>query len=204
VLIEKNNYFLLFITFLQISNMSAQFVIKTNSFDACTNLSCTQNLADQLTVAIYKKYTTPIPPRFTCDGLNISPELSWQNFPANVQSFVLIMDDPDAIPVVGKIFIHWFVYDIPNNINNFPENVQLGQGIYINVKQLPNDFGLATYGGPCPPKSNGPHIYRFSLFALNVPNLNITQALNADQFKVVYKDDIISCARLTGVYKRLS
>jgi phosphatidylethanolamine-binding protein (PEBP) family uncharacterized protein len=37
-----------------------------------------------------------IPRPFTCDGENIAPHLVWTGAPTGVNSFELIMDDPDA------------------------------------------------------------------------------------------------------------
>jgi phosphatidylethanolamine-binding protein (PEBP) family uncharacterized protein len=50
-----------------------------------------------------------IPPRFTCDGDDLSPPLDWEAAPAAAGSFVLLCDDPDA--PAGK-WHHWAVYDI--------------------------------------------------------------------------------------------
>ncbi len=37
-----------------------------------------------------------IPARYTCDGENISPPLTWDHPPDGTRSFALIVEDPDA------------------------------------------------------------------------------------------------------------
>ncbi len=54
-----------------------------------------------------------IPSIYTCDGVDISPDLKWGNFPPETQSFVVIMDDPDA--PLGTL-TDWIEYDIPPDI----------------------------------------------------------------------------------------
>ena len=61
------------------------------------------------------------PGRFTCEGDNVSPELSWDEAPPETKSFVLILHDPDANRTNG--FTHWLLYDIPGNITHLPENL---------------------------------------------------------------------------------
>src|SRR5258706_4294714 len=53
-----------------------------------------------------------IPKKITCDGLDVSPQLKWNDLPANTQSIALIMDDPDA---PGGTWVHWGLYDLPPN-----------------------------------------------------------------------------------------
>jgi len=62
-----------------------------------------------------------IPKKFTCDGPDVSPQLSWKEAPAGAQSFALIMDDPDA--PVGT-WVHWVLYNAPANITELPEGVE--------------------------------------------------------------------------------
>lgn len=50
-------------------------------------------------------YQVTIPVDYTCDGKDISPELEWKNPPANTQSYVLMLADPDA---PGELFIIGF------------------------------------------------------------------------------------------------
>jgi hypothetical protein len=61
-----------------------------------------------------------IPKKFTGDGADISPELSWTNPPPGAQSFALIAEDPDA--PVGT-WTHWLIFDLPPTTRSLPEGV---------------------------------------------------------------------------------
>ncbi|SRR6266496_4637477 len=61
-----------------------------------------------------------IPKQFTCEGQNISPELSWTDAPKETKSLVLILQDPDAPKQNG--FTHWIVNNIPPTISRIGEN----------------------------------------------------------------------------------
>ncbi len=78
-----------------------------------------------------------IPVRFTCQGENINPQLSWEAVPEGTKSFALIMDDPDA--PVGT-WVHWLVKDIPADARQIPEDSVPG-------KEVLNSAGNARYGG---------------------------------------------------------
>jgi Raf kinase inhibitor-like YbhB/YbcL family protein len=115
---------------------------------------------------------------FGCAGGNTSPALQWFNPPSGTQSFSLQVYDPDA--PTGSGFWHWAVYDIP------PTETGLAQGAGNSPGTLPagayggnTDFfdtgatgGNGNYGGPCPPVGDAPHRYIFTLFALDVPNVD--------------------------------
>ena len=100
----------------------------------------------------------PIPVRYTCDGENQSPPLSWGDPPQGTKSFALVIDDPDA---PNGTFRHWGVFDIPASTRSIDGRQRVGT-------EVTNDFGKAGYGGPCPPKGHGPHHYHLKLFALDV------------------------------------
>jgi len=129
-----------------------------------------------------------IPSEFTCDGRNISPELSWKNVPAKTKSFALISEDPDA----SGGWIHWLVYDIPNNVKEIEQN-----SLPTGSKQAENDFGKKTYGGPCPP--SGTHRYFFRLYALDVQHL---EHVNKHNFVETIEKHTIEKATIMGLYKR--
>ena len=110
-----------------------------------------------------------IPKRFTCDGGDVSPQLSWTQPPSGTQSLALVVDDPDA---PAGDWTHWLAFNLPPDSNGLGEDVpkidQLAHGGY----QGRNDFHRIGYGGPCPPAGK-PHRYFFKLYALDQKlNLN--------------------------------
>jgi len=85
-----------------------------------------------------------IPTRFTCDGVNVSPPLSWADTPKGARSFALVCSDPDA---PSGVWFHWAVFDIPPEATALAEHWGIGDS---NAKEARNDFGKRGYGGPCP------------------------------------------------------
>ncbi len=66
-----------------------------------------------------------IPKRFTCDGEDISSELSWSGIPDGAQGLVLIVDDPDAPdPAAPKMtWVHWVLFNLPVDCPGLEEAV---------------------------------------------------------------------------------
>jgi Raf kinase inhibitor-like YbhB/YbcL family protein len=131
----------------------------------------------------------PIPPQFTCDGADAPPPLEVNDPPEGTRSYALIMDDPDA---PGGTFTHWLVYDIPPGAGEL--RVSAG-------KTLKNSFGRQGYGGPCPPKGHGAHRYYFTVYALDVPTLELAGGSRADLERAL-EPHTIATARLVGRYER--
>ncbi len=104
-----------------------------------------------------------IPPRFTCDGGDVSPALDWGEPPKATQSFVLIADDPDA---PGGTWVHWVLFDVPAGTRTLGREVPRDGQLANGARQGRNDFGRIGYGGPCPPAGQR-HRYLFRLFALD-------------------------------------
>ena len=141
-----------------------------------------------------------IPSRYTCEGDDISPELSWSGLPANTRSLVLIMDDPDAPdPAAPKrTWVHWVLYNIPANSTGLAEDVSLDD-LPPGTLQGLNDWQRTGYGGPCPPI--GRHRYFHKLYALDnlLPDLiKPTKAV----LEQAMQDHILGQAELIGTYQK--
>ncbi|WP_457601109.1 YbhB/YbcL family Raf kinase inhibitor-like protein [Hydrogenivirga sp.] len=139
-----------------------------------------------------------IPVKFTCDGLDVSPPVSWSGVPQGTKSFVLIMDDPDA--PIGT-FTHWVVYDIPPNVGGFAEDLPKVAEIE-GIKQGLNDFGYVGYGGPCPPKGHTYHRYFIRVYALDLDSLGLPSKASRRQVEERMKGHILGEASLMGRYRR--
>jgi hypothetical protein len=137
-----------------------------------------------------------IPSKYTCDGANISPPLSWDAPPAETESLALIVDDPDA-PV--GIFVHWVVYDLPPETLHIPENIAPQATLLKGGSHGKNDFGNLGYGGPCPP--NGTHRYFFRLYALD-RTLSLQSGATKAQVEAAMNGHILAAAELVGRYTR--
>jgi Raf kinase inhibitor-like YbhB/YbcL family protein len=97
----------------------------------------------------------PIDSRYTCDGRDFSPPLSWSGAPSDVVAFAIVMSDLDA-----PEYAHWTVVNIDPQVLTTNE----GQVPPLAVVAQ-NENGTATYIGPCPPKGQT-HTYQISIYAL--------------------------------------
>lgn len=137
-----------------------------------------------------------IPSVYTCDGQDISPELTWDAPPTGTQSLALIVDDPDA---PGRTFVHWVLYDIPPETNQLPRGVLAGPTLKNGGTQGKNDFDNLGYGGPCPP--SGIHRYFFKLYALD-RELGLKSGATKAQLEAAMSGHILASAELIGRYSR--
>ena len=140
-----------------------------------------------------------IPPKYTCDGADVSPPLGVLDPPPEALSLVLICDDPDA---PGGTFVHWVLYNLPPDTRSLPEGVpafeilrELG-----GARQGKSDFHRIGYGGPCPPP--GPaHRYFFKLYALD-GKTNVRPGASKAELEKAMQGHILAQTELMGRYKR--
>ena len=159
---------------------------QTNGGSMSFELSSTSFAATQL-----------IPKKFTCDGADVSPELSWKDAPAGTKNFALIADDPDA---PAGTWTHWVLYDLPSQTSNLPEGVPKQEELPDGARQGRNDFGKIGYNGPCPPPGK-PHRYYFKLYALD-KKLNLSPGASKPQVERAMEGNTLSKAEWVGRYKR--
>jgi len=137
-----------------------------------------------------------VPKKYTCDGADVSPELTWTGAPAGTQSLALIADDPDA--PVGT-WTHWISWNIPPG-HALPEGVAKSETLGDGTRQGKNDFGRVGYGGPCPP-SGKPHRYFFKLFALDT-RLDVKPGAGRRELESAMKGHVLAQTQVMGRYGR--
>ena len=140
-----------------------------------------------------------IPAHYTGEGEDISPELSWQDFPDKTESFVLIVHDPDALRPGG--FTHWVLYNIPPSTSHIDENISHDEQVAGLGLQGKNDGGKIGYMGPAPP--SGTHRYFFRLFAID-KMLDLAPGATHKQVSAAVKGHILAQAELMGTYQNES
>jgi Raf kinase inhibitor-like YbhB/YbcL family protein len=133
---------------------------------------------------------TSIPPRFTCDGEDVSPPLEWSGVPEEAVSLALLVEDPDASLRPATL---WSAWGLPARDGGISE----GQRAPLEGR---NDYGDTGYRGPCPPP-RGAHRYVFRLYALGAePDLEPGRSRRS--FDEAIEGHVLETAELTGTYAR--
>lgn len=142
-----------------------------------------------------------IPLRYTCDGSELSPPLSWDDIPPGTRSLVLIVEDPDAPDpnAPRNTYTHWVLYNLPPTVHSLDEAAAATGALPEGTRSGVNDAQEPTYGGPCPPV--GRHRYVHRLYALDtvLPDLNYP---DRDTLLSAMEGHIIATAELVGMYQR--
>lgn len=139
---------------------------------------------------------------FGCTGENQSPALKWHGAPKGTKSFALTVYDPDA--PTGSGWWHWVVINIPATVHELPGNAGV-----VNSTTLPagavqgrTDFGVAAWGGPCPPKGDKPHRYIFTVYALKTDKLEVPADATAALTGYMIHSNILGKASFTAKFGR--
>lgn len=110
---------------------------------------------------------------FGCAGQNQSPALRWSGAPAGTQSYAVTVYDPDA--PTGSGWWHWVVVNLPAGVTELPHDAGAASGARLpaGARHVRTDYGVAAWGGMCPPEGDAPHRYVFTVHALKVPRLDL-------------------------------
>ena len=124
-----------------------------------------------------------IPKQYGYKYQNEQPSISWHDRPENYKCSAWIMDDPDAMEAVGKVWVHDLGY-----VNRDPhQHLVAGK----------NDFGEIGWGGPAPPDKR--HTYVFKAYILDV-ELDLKEGYSKQELEDAMKGHIIAEAKLTGTF----
>jgi Raf kinase inhibitor-like YbhB/YbcL family protein len=134
-----------------------------------------------------------IPAEYTCDGEDVSPELSIVGIPADAESMAVTVNDPDAPTGVWN---HWVEFDIPIDSNSLTIPSASDP---LGVRGA-NSWNLGGYMGPCPPPGET-HNYVFTVYALD-SRLDLAAGVPATQVEAAMDGHVIDSVELIGTYGR--
>lgn len=137
-----------------------------------------------------------------CSGENKSPHLVWDNAPAGTKSFAVITHDPDA-PTHGG-FYHWVAFNIPASTTELKTNAGQPDADYMPAGSVMsnNSFGIKGYSGPCPPPGHGPHLYLYTVVALDTDKLDLDKNAQPATVEFTMWPHIIAKASIVNYYER--
>jgi hypothetical protein len=128
---------------------------------------------------------------------NENPELHVDNVPQDAESLVLVLDDPDARPVVGFTFDHWMVWNVDPDIGTIPRGWKPAAD---EATVGYNDFVENDYSGPSPPDQA--HGYRFKLLALDSELELPAEARKAVvQMTIDMEAEVLAATQIIGQYE---
>jgi Raf kinase inhibitor-like YbhB/YbcL family protein len=100
-----------------------------------------------------------VPVEYTCDGKNVSPQLTWSAPPEGTKSLAIVVDDIDT----SGDYTHFIAINLPPETLSLREGADLGE---IGARIGQNDGKSVRYDGPCPPRGVI-HRYRFRVLAVD-------------------------------------
>ncbi|HTG00464.1 MAG TPA: YbhB/YbcL family Raf kinase inhibitor-like protein [Nitrospirota bacterium] len=139
---------------------------------------------------------------FGCTGKNISPALKWMNGPKAAKSYAVTVYDPDA--PTGSGWWHWVIFNIPADVTELATdagNAQKNLAPKGSVQSV-TDYGKPGFGGACPPPGDKPHRYIFTVFALDIPKLDLDEKVNPALAGFMLNQHALAKASLISYYGR--
>lgn len=139
---------------------------------------------------------------FGCSGDNKSPTLQWRGAPVGTKSFAVTVYDPDA--PTGSGWWHWSVINVPADVTSLPADAGAigGANLPKGASQVRIDYGVAAWGGMCPPPGDKPHRYIFTVHALKTDKLDIPADATAALAGYMINAHALAKASFTATYGR--
>lgn len=130
-------------------------------------------------------------------GDNVSIGVKWQTLPA-AQSYALLLDDKHP---VANNWVHWLVVDIPNTVTEIPEGASHTK-MPAGSQELMTSWNRTGYDGPQPPVGSGDHEYATTLYALDVPKLDVDKNISRSEFLRAIEGHVIAQESYSGFFER--
>lgn len=142
-----------------------------------------------------------IPVRYTGEGADVSPPLSWGGVPSGTRALALICEDPDA--PTPRPWVHWLITGIAPEAGGLAEDVAKRDrpDAPPGAVQGRNSWGRPGYGGPMPPPGHGVHHYHFTLFAVD-KELDLPPGFDKAALEAAMRGHVIGQGKLVGTYER--
>lgn len=138
---------------------------------------------------------------FGCTGDNQSPQLSWHNAPEGTKSFAVLVHDRDA--PTGSGWWHWQLINIPTSTTSLVTDAGNADGSKLpkGAIHIESDYGVAAFGGACPPVGHGVHHYKFTVHALST-TLDLPSNASGALVGYMVNANSIASASLEALYQR--
>jgi Raf kinase inhibitor-like YbhB/YbcL family protein len=131
-------------------------------------------------------------------GENVSLPLLWENAPDDTVSLALTMIDTSPS---ADDWVHWIVVAIPPSANSLPQGAS-GSSMPDGAQELKSSFGDPGYGGPAPPRGSGEHKYVVTVYALDVPTIDLPAQPSAAEIAAGLEGHVLASASVTGIFGR--
>ena len=141
-----------------------------------------------------------LPQKYTCDGVGLSPALSWSNVPSTAKSLLLIMDTIPGPLRPGEVDIgkHFYltVFNIPTSATSISEGL-------INVGTVGQNFQGRNLGYT-PPCSQGGGTKKYSIYLYAISSMLTIAASDATESKLqnAIEGKVVSSAEMSVFYSR--
>ena len=141
-----------------------------------------------------------IPTEYTGDGDDRSPPLALSGVPDAAVTLAVVVDDPDA---PGGTFVHWLLWNVPADRSTLPAGLPQRERLPAigDARQGTNGFDELGYRGPLPPSGDGPHTYRFTVYAVD-DRLELSAGARRRKLDAALAGSVVASGRLTGEYER--
>jgi hypothetical protein len=144
-----------------------------------------------------------IPDRYSClatDGVGVSPPVVVESVPPPTEALGLVVEYPNS---VGGTFTHWVLWNVPPDVERIPEGQPDTETLSAlgGAAQGRNGVRRVGYIGMCPPPTEEPQDYWFTLYALR-RELSVPPGSPRDPFDDAVETATLASKRLTAQFRQ--